>query len=48
MSLEALVGGKICISIWLPRLSPDFTSNNYSLLLDVLTGTTSWRLPETA
>jgi hypothetical protein len=35
MSLEALIGGKITIFIWLPRLSSNLTFNNYSFFSDV-------------
>jgi hypothetical protein len=48
MSLEALIGGKIFIFIWFPRLSSDHTFINCSLLQMFLTGTTTWRLPGTA
>jgi hypothetical protein len=32
MSLEAFIGGKIFIFIWLPQLSSDLTFSNCSLL----------------
>jgi hypothetical protein len=47
MSLEALIGGKISIFIWFPRLSLDLTLNNCSLLQMSLTDIATWRLPGT-
>jgi hypothetical protein len=48
LSLEALVGGKIFIFIWFPRLSIDLTFNNCSFLQMSLTDTTNWKPPGTA
>jgi hypothetical protein len=41
MSLEALIGDKIFIFIWLPHLNPDLIFNNGSLLQMFLTGITT-------